>query len=438
MPLRNTVALVLLTSQPLLCDARETCFKLYLASGFVEPSKWEESDAGASSPQSLRPYHNCVNHTAPPLTPTPEPPTLIPAASLLSVSGSCPGIARTTHVALNPRDATAPLLLTMQSASSTTKDVSFQSVGPNGSTTVWALPWASNSPGSYAFSSATAFAGPLAVVGYWAEDRQRDAVVNGTEQGVMPVTGAALLLTGVEVGGDRNVHVAAQTVLAHPTGPSSYSYGYSVAIVELEEGVEYHVAIGTAPASGVGVVHMYSVAAGGGGGWGSPDVTQLTNLTAPWDWGPFISSLAARGATTGGRAALVVGTYGDPRCGVTDAWPDTCFDTGSAHVYTVNSSGAWAWNGTLKAPAAKAPDTCGASVAIAGDVVVVGCYWDESPSTNVDIGENVSFSFRVGSAHAWRLDDPVAPAATTSCVAFAATATKYPNHCSSIAAAAFR
>ena len=53
---------------------------------------------------------------------------------------------------------------------------------------------------------------------------------------------------------------------------------------------------------------------------------------------------------------------------MTATWPDTCTSSGSAHVYTVNSSGAWQWNGTLKARVVKASAECGHSVAVAGDV----------------------------------------------------------------------
>jgi len=361
-----------------------------------EPPIWLTCDG-----DERRTYNCKVNKTA--IGPCAPEPWVGPAAQVMS-PGTCPySLYITTHVALDAVDASRPLLVTLQSIASRTKYATYYNA-TNTTKVLKAMEWASSSTGSESHATPTAYFGPIAVVGYRGEDRLHSAIVNGSEDvSVTYDVGAALLHTGVDVGGDGDLRVAAQTVLAHPTSTQAYNYGISAAIVELAEGTDYHIAIGTA----VAVVHMYRVVAGsGGGGWGSPAVTLLSTLAAPWGWGTHISSLAARGATAGGRpAALVVGTYFDSRCGVTATWAGTCTSSGSAHVYTLNSSsGAWQWNGTLKARVVKNDAQCGVSVAVAGDVVAVGCSGDPSPSTAVDVGEARTDASNVGAAHTWRLN----------------------------------
>ena len=95
----------------------------------------------------------------------------------------------------------------------------------------------------------------------------------------------------------------------------------------------------------------------------------------------------------------------DSSCGrMADSPPTGCTWSGSAHVYVLATpGGAWAWNGTLKPAIVKNETQCGWGVAIARDVVVVGCYGDSSPSTLVDVGEAWTNGSGVGSAHTWRL-----------------------------------
>jgi len=311
-----------------------------------------------------------------------------------------------SHLVLNKRNPAGPLLLAMQSDASTAKDATYYNA-TNTPKVLKAMRWASSDPGSLPSGSAAAFAGPLAILGFPFEDRRRDVAVNGTEAGATtPNVGAALLHSGVAaVGASAAAHVAAQTVLAHPLSADGYSYGYSVAIVELTADAVYHVAVAAIAADAV-VLHLYRVEPGGGGvGWGAPVVTQLSNITAPWAWGTSDVALAARHATEPGGlpAALVVGTSRDSRCGVTADWPDTCVAAGGAHVYT-HVAGVWTWQGALKAPLVKYNAFCGTAVAIAGALVAVGCPADKSPSTLVDAGESWANGSDVGSAHVWRLD----------------------------------
>jgi len=347
--------------------------------------------------------------TAPQWTPRPRlwPGSASQVMSSIPSPGTCPaGTGITSHVALDGADARRPVLVTMRATTSNTKYATYYNA-TNATQILKATQWTSSTNGPTAYASAAAYVAPLAVIGFGDEERQRSLAVNGSEAGtVTNDVGAALLHSGVEVGGDGGVRVAAQTVLAHPTSPVGYRYGWSVGIVELDEDTRYHVAIATSHTSGTGVVHMYSVTAGGGGGgWGlPPNIALLSTLTAPWNWGSEIFSLAGRGATGGRAAALVVGTPVDNRCGVTAASTNACYNTGAAHVYTVDPSGAWAWNGTLKPSALKGQTLCGMSVAVAGDVVAVGCNSDNSPSTAVDVGEDwTNATPSVGAAHAWRL-----------------------------------
>jgi len=312
-----------------------------------------------------------------------------------------------SQVTLNKLNPTGPVLVTMQSDASPAKDATYYSV-TNTSKILHASQWVTLSLGSFTDNSAMAFAGPLAVIGYPYEDRQRDAVVNGTEAGATTTNvGAALLHSGV-FGDDNAAHVAAQTVLAHPPSPVDYKHGSTAAVVELVAAVVYHVAVAAVSSAEETTVHMYRVEQGGGGvGWGGPVITVLSNLTAPWAWGSSLPALAARHATDPGGlpAALVVGIGGDAFCGATSAWPATCPYSGSAHVYTLDMmSGVWVWRGALKAPVVKAFAVCGNGVAIAGALVAVGCYGDSSPSTLVDVGEDWTNDSYVGAAHAWRLD----------------------------------
>ena len=74
-------------------------------------------------------------------------------------------------------------------------------------------------------------------------------------------------------------------------------------------------------------------------------------------------------------------------------------------MYTLDSmSGVWVWQGVLKAPYVRTPAHFGHAVAIAGDLVAVGCPGDNSPSTAVDVDEALDTGNSIGAAHAWRLD----------------------------------
>jgi len=316
-----------------------------------------------------------------------------------NTSASCPiSTSMTTYVALNAANPTGPLLLTLQSSLSDAKEASYHST-TNEPKLLHASRWTSSSVGTSSYSSGVAYVGHLAVMGYFHESYVRDAFVNGTEADKPDDVGAALLHTGVVVGGDGIVHVAAQSVLAHPSSRSGNQFGHAVAIIELARDALYHVAIGTAMNA---IVHMYAVTAGGGG-WGAPSVTQLSNLTAPWDWGSSISSLAARPAVPTRPPLLLVGTWTDDVCGVTAEWAASCPSSGSVHAFTLNGTGAWVWNGTLKAPVTK-PSYCGTSVAVVGALAAVGCFADKSNSTAVNVGETWGGTQSVGSAHVWRLD----------------------------------
>jgi hypothetical protein len=56
---------------------------------------------------------------------------------------------------------------------------------------------------------------------------------------------------------------------------------------------------------------------------------------------------------------------------------------GAAYVFERDGSGAWQQKAYLKAPNAQASDYFGFSVAISGDTIVVGAYWEDSNSTAV-------------------------------------------------------
>ena len=205
-----------------------------------------------------------------------------PSMSMLAnTSAVCPSTTyMTTFVALNALDPSGPLLLTRQSDQSLTKDASYRDVA-DGAMLLDGPRWTSSSNGGYMHATSVAFTGPLAVIGYQWEDRRRLAWRNGTEAGpVTPDVGAVVIHSGVGVGPDGRVRVAAQTVLANDLGWANAQYGIAVAVVEVDEDVLYHVAVGSKSPSGPAAVHMYSVAAGGGGGgWGVPAITQLANLT---------------------------------------------------------------------------------------------------------------------------------------------------------------
>ena len=186
----------------------------------------------------------------------------------------------TTHVALNARDPSGPVLVALQADLSTAKEAWYRD-GGNGTLLHSGLQWASSSNGNYMYPSGVAYVGRLALIGYLNEDYRRADPLNGSEVGVsIGDVGAAVLHSGVEVMGDGRVRVGAQSVLARPTSPEGQQYGMSVGIVEVEEDAEYHIAVGSVAATGGGTVYMYSVEAGGVGGWGVPVVTSLNNLTA--------------------------------------------------------------------------------------------------------------------------------------------------------------
>jgi len=324
-------------------------------------------------------------------------------------TASCPASSNmATHVTLNRHDPTGPMLVTMQEENSFTKDATYVSA-MNTANVLLALQWTSSANGGIIYTTGVDYASPLALLGYPYESRLRDMAVNGTEAGTTTINvGAALLHSGVSAVDGSAAQVAAQTVLAEPSSPAHYRFGFAVAIVELVANTDYHIALAHVLSSADSEVHVYRVQPGGVGvGWGVPVITPLGTLPRPWAWGGGQAVLAARDATAaGGRpAALVVGTESDPRCGPSSGWPDTCDYAGGAHVYTLDSmSGVWAWQGVLKAPYVRDSMFCGFAVAISGDLVTVGCPGDNSPSTAVDVDEALETGVGVGAAHAWRLD----------------------------------
>ena len=106
-------------------------------------------------------------------------------------------------------------------------------------------------------------------------------------------------------------------------------------------------------------------------------------------------------------------------------------------MYTLDSmSGVWAWQGVLKAPYVRNSAFCGLALAIAGDLVAVGCPGDPSPSTAVDVDEALETGTYVGAAHAWRLDAANASASDREGYLKAATAAGSQQFGNSVAVAA--
>ncbi|KAL1495128.1 hypothetical protein AB1Y20_016995 [Prymnesium parvum] len=103
----------------------------------------------------------------------------------------------------------------------------------------------------------------------------------------------------------------------------------------------------------------------------APDVTASDS---------FGDSLALSGNT------LAVGAYGEDSCATgvstTAATDDGCSVAGAAYVYT-RSGTTWTFEAYVKAPAVTSSDYFGRSVALSGDTLAVGAYFEDSCATGV-------------------------------------------------------
>jgi len=132
-----------------------------------------------------------------------------------------------------------------------------------------------------------------------------------------------------------------------------------------------------------GSAYVFARNQGGSDNWG-----QLTKLTpsdgAASDW--FGTSVAISGDT------IVVGAFGDD---------DNGSQSGSAYVFYRNQGGADNWGQLTKLTAsdAAAGDYFGASVAISGDIIVVGAYGDDD--NGADSGSAYVFERNQGGSDNW-------------------------------------
>jgi hypothetical protein len=124
---------------------------------------------------------------------------------------------------------------------------------------------------------------------------------------------------------------------------------------------------------------------------GSGNWQQKAYLKAPnTDGGDYFGvSVAISGDT------IVVGAHWEDSDSIAvcnapfgSCWNEYASGAGAAHVFERDGSGAWQQKAYLKAPNTLPDDRFGRSVAISGDTIVVGAYWEDSNSTVVcnDLG----------------------------------------------------
>ena len=134
-----------------------------------------------------------------------------------------------------------------------------------------------------------------------------------------------------------------------------------------------------------GAAYIFKWSAGGANAWG--EVKKLTASDAqPWDY--FGYSVAVAGDVA------VVGAYGEAAAAGNNS--------GAAYIFERNMGGTNAWGEVKKLTASDAEgyDSFGYSVAVAGDVVVVGAIYKDIGSCN-SAGAAYVFERNAGGANAW-------------------------------------
>lgn len=159
---------------------------------------------------------------------------------------ACPvGALAATNVAVNAVGPMVTVMVSSISNTSTTKNSAFYN--PNTGVAQLTAPRTFNSSSVGNAWLPCSFVGPVGLCGLTYESYMRNNIANGTETVAALNVGCALLQKGVAVGRGGDVQVAAQTVLANPSGTAlpHLGFGFAVAIAEISAGLEYHVFIGT-------------------------------------------------------------------------------------------------------------------------------------------------------------------------------------------------
>ncbi len=137
----------------------------------------------------------------------------------------------------------------------------------------------------------------------------------------------------------------------------------------------------------------------GDGGWQQQAYLKASNpdLSDGFGW-----SVAISGDT------IVVGAYleGSGASGVNgDQSDNSAIGAGAAYVFVRGSQGIWSQQAYLKASNTDAQDWFGYSVAISGDMILVGAPYEDSPMTSANENEHDTASSNCGTAYVFVRDD---------------------------------
>ena len=220
------------------------------------------------------------------------------------------------------------------------------------------------------FGQAVAIEGTLAVVGAHGED--------GGPDDLLPYAGAAYVFERDETGASRWGQVRKLTASDAQQGDR---FGISVAIsgdfaivgATDEDGPEDSI-------PGAGAVYVFYRHQGGPSNWG-----QTQKLTAPnaGTGDEFGYSVAIDGNTAVVGAPYEDGGPGDPNSGA-----------GAAYVFQNSGGGSWIHVKTLRPSDAHWEDWFGTSVAISGDVTIVGAYGEDGGAGDLIHDAGAAYVFK--------------------------------------------
>lgn len=230
--------------------------------------------------------------------------------------------------------------------------------------------------------------GPLIAYGLPFDDYIRDIAINGRETTSTASNGGVVILYVAT--GYPSRPASQQITIAPSVTTSGRLFGQAVAIIAVTAGVLYELLVASRSAN---PIEYYSIRAAGRHLDVSPPVVTLRAVLSPaWTTTAETFSLAAGPLPGGGFVAVGGVPYDD--------WWTT--DWGVAFVWfrSAGPNGVWSSSGALKAPKVVSSSYCGWAVAVAMNLVAVGCPGDRY----YDATENsYSSSSAYGSAHAWRL-----------------------------------
>ncbi|TAL37898.1 MAG: hypothetical protein EPN93_05355 [Spirochaetes bacterium] len=257
---------------------------------------------------------------------------------------------------------------------------------------------ASNAESGDNFGHSVAVSGDTIVVGAYGEDSGQITIDNSDNQptsvnNLASDSGAAYVYKK-----DGSGNWIQDAYLKASNAELSDHFGYSVAISGDT------IVVGATGEAGSGAAYVFKK--NSSGDWIEDDLLKASNAEASDNFG---ISVAVSGDT------IVVGAYAEDsdRTFITNddelaSTDNSAGDSGAAYVFKRDGSGNWIQDACLKASNARASDGFGDSVAVSGDIIVVGAHSEKSGQTTITntdgLASTVFTSPDYGAAYVFKKD----------------------------------